>query len=73
MQMPLINEVQNRRDAALHSWRRELGLLKFCQPGSPQWTQHRMVVERARAIYSTAANEYTDMLVGVDRPNQDAA
>jgi hypothetical protein len=71
--MPTISEVQNRRDAALQSWRRELGLLKLCQPGSPQWTEHRIVVERARAIYSTAANQYTAMLVGVDRPNQDAA
>ncbi len=71
--MPTIEEAKNRRDAALQTWRHELKLLRLCKPGSPQWKQQQIAVENARATYSAAADEYTEMLVKTERPDQGAA
>ena len=71
--MPTIEEAKNRRDAALQTWRHELKLLKLCEPGSPLWEQQRIAVENARSLYSKAADEYTEMLVKTERPDQGAA
>ncbi len=69
--MPTIDEAKTR--AALQALRHELKHLKVCEPGSPQWDRQRIAVENAGASYRKAANEYTEMLIKADRPNQGAA
>jgi len=71
--MPTIDEAKNRRDAALSAWRRELGLLKLCDPGSTEWHLQRSVVENARAAYSRAAQAYMEILLKPDHPKQNLA
>jgi hypothetical protein len=71
--MPTIEEVKNRRDAALQWWRHEFKLLNPCEPGSHEWERQRINVANASAVYSAAADEYTEMLVQTDRPKHGAA
>jgi hypothetical protein len=66
--MPTIEKAKDRRDAAFQSWRHELKLLKVCEPDSPQWEQQQIAVENAAAVYSSADDQYTKMLVQTDRP-----
>jgi hypothetical protein len=70
--MPAIEKAKDRRDAALQAWRHELKLLKVCEPGSPQWEQQQIAVENAAAVYSSADDEYTEMLVQTDPPKHSA-
>ncbi|PYT16532.1 MAG: hypothetical protein DMG59_10120 [Acidobacteria bacterium] len=69
--MPTMEEVKNRRDAALQNWRRELLLLNNLPPNSPQWKKQQNVVQAARAHYDKASAEYLDLLAGTESPKQE--
>jgi hypothetical protein len=71
--MPTIDEAKDCRDAALRAWRHELGLLKLCEPNSPEWKERRSAVENARTAYSKAAQAYMEILLNPDHPNQESA
>jgi len=71
--MPTIEEVKNRRDAALRNWRRELLLLNSLPPKSAKWKKQWDVVEARRAQYDKASAEYLDLLSRPESPKREAS